>query len=111
MFNEFTIYDFYYASGFWLDQFIEIIDAMELILDKIINRKHGICCENKVSFFHLFRKWHKPDTYEDFKSVCRRQRTWYMCMCYALFYLLKENYETCVLAIDYSRLTPALFRE
>ena len=51
MLNEFMSHDFYYASRFWQDQFHEIIDSMELILDKTVNKKYGICCEDKVNLF------------------------------------------------------------
>ena len=39
MFNEFTSHDFYYVSGFWPDQFDEIVENMILIPDKIVHKK------------------------------------------------------------------------
>ena len=62
IFNEFTSHDFYYLSGFWPDQFNEIVNAMVLIPDKIINVKNGHCSSKKVAFFLMFRRWRKADT-------------------------------------------------
>lgn len=65
----------------------------------------------KVSFFLIFRRWRKADTWDVVKKVFRRQRSWCINMHSALFYLLKEHYEICVLVIDYRRLTPALLQQ
>ena len=84
---------------------------MILIPDKVVHGKTRTCCDKKTAFFLLFRRWRKPDTWDDVKIVFRRQRPWCIHIYYALFYLLKEHYEICVLVLDYRCLTPDLLEE
>ena len=86
--DEFTSHDFYHASSFWPDQFHEIIDAMELMPNKIVNEKHGHFCDKKVSFFIMLRSCYKPDAWEDTKLVLRKQRTWNVHIHHDLFHFL-----------------------
>ena len=100
-FNEFTSHDFYSVSGFWPDQFDEIVENMIFTRDKIVHeKKTRTCCDKKTPFFLLFRRWRKHDTCESVKIVLRRQRPWRTQMCYELFCLLKEHHERCDFVLD-----------
>ena len=48
VFNQISSHDFYYAHGFWPEQFNEISEAMVLMSDVIIHNKTGVRYEKKL---------------------------------------------------------------
>ena len=74
-------------------------------------KKPELVVIRKKSFFLVFRRWRKPDTWDDVNIAFRRQTPWCTHTHCTLFCLLKEHYERCVLVLDYRRLTPALLEE
>ena len=73
--------------------------------------KNRTCFDKKTAFFLLFRRWRKLHTWDGVEIVLRRQRPWCTCTFYALFHLLKEHHERCLLVLDCRRFTPDLLEE
>ena len=106
--EKYSTNDSYHLTGFWPEQFKEIIRETTLMPDRIMHAGTRVTASNEMDYFILLRRWRKADTWDDArKTVCRRR-----CFCdntyYALFYELKHNYERCVLVVDFRRLTPQL---
>ena len=105
---EHSTNDFYHLTDFRPDQFVEVINEMTLIPDRIIHRKTHATASKEIACFILLHRWRKADTWDDVRKPTRRGRCNCINMHYALFYEIKQNYKCCVLVLDFCRLTPAL---
>ena len=103
--NEFSACDFYQLSGFWPEQFEEVLSEVTKVNDPIICRRTRCRASLKLALFVLLRRWAKPDTWDDVRRCVRRKRTWCMLVCEEVFKQLRDGCQLCVRVLDYRRLT------
>ena len=69
-------YDFYNNTGFWPNQFQEIMNELKLIPNTIIHRKTRCKATKELSLYILLRRWRKADNWEDVQNHIRQKRSY-----------------------------------
>jgi hypothetical protein len=100
--------EFYEMSGFWPGQFMEVVDNLIRLPDRVICPKTRCAASKSLAVFVLLRHWRKADKWDDVARVMRRGRVWCIKVYRALFQLLCIHYRRLVQVIDYRRIMPLL---
>jgi hypothetical protein len=96
--------EFYELSGFWPNQFREIVDNLHLIPGRITCSVTRCATSRDVAVFMMLRWWRKADKWEDVSHVVRRGRVWGIKIYKELFSLLAQHYRRLVQVLDYRRI-------